>query len=209
MLHVGLTGNIASGKSHAAQVFTELGAHILDADVIARELVEPGTETYREVVRMFGPEVVRDGGAIDRRLLGQIIFNDPSKRAMLNSVVHPGVRTEIVKRIAALERKGEGGIIVIDAALMVETGSYRAYDRLVVVRCNAAQQLLRLMKRDNLSETEARARMAAQMPADEKARVADYVIDTSGSFEETRAQVESVYRALVVEEARLRRHPDS
>jgi dephospho-CoA kinase len=203
MLHVGLTGNIATGKSHTVSIFAELGAHIIDADVIARQLLNPGTGTYLKVLQGFGRTILNPDGTINRKSLAQLIFHDSAKRELLNSLVHPDVRTEVLRRIAELEKPGVGGIIIVDAALMVETGSYKMYDRLVVVTCDPAVQLTRLINRDGLSLQEARARIAAQLPSGEKVKVADYIIETSGTFKQTREQIETVYRNLVLEEIRL------
>ncbi len=204
MLHVGLTGNIASGKSHATAVFAELGAHIIDADTIAHELLAPGTETYRKVVGAFGPEILDPDRTINRRRLGAIIFNDTEKRLLLNGLVHPDVRTEVLGRIAKLEGDGRGGIIIVDAALMVESGAYKIYDKLIVVHCAPQLQIARIVSRDGLTIAEARARMAAQMPAEEKVKIADYTIDTSGTFRQTREQIEAIYRDLVLHQLEMK-----
>ena len=198
MLHVGLTGNIASGKSTAARVFVELGARIIDADVIAHALLEPQTETYKKVVERFGRGIVKVDGTINRVKLGEIVFHDAAQRNLLNGIVHPEVRTEVLRQIFELEKDSTGGIIIIDAALMVESGFYKLYDRLIVVFCHPALQLARLISRDGLSIPEARARMAAQMPVEEKLQVANYKIDTSGTLRRTREQIEAVYRDLVL-----------
>jgi dephospho-CoA kinase len=205
MLHVGLTGNIASGKTNARRVFTELGAHAIDADEIAHYLLAPGEEVYRRVVENFGDSIVEGDGTISRKRLGGIVFSDCEKRQLLNALVHPGVRAEVQRRISELEQVHDAGIIIVDAALMVETGSYRGYDKLVVVYCQPALQLDRLMRRGGLTLEEARARIAAQMPVEEKLRVADYRIDTSGTFGQTREKIEAVYRELVLLETG--RHP--
>jgi dephospho-CoA kinase len=204
MLHVGLTGNIASGKSHATAVFAELGAHIIDADVVAHELLAPGTATYRKVVDAFGPEIVGDDGTIDRRRLGGIVFHDTDKRLLLNSLVHPDVRAEVLRRVVEIDGDGRNGILIVDAALMVESGSYKMYDKLIVVHCAPDLQIARIVARDNLSITEARARMAAQLPAEEKIKVADYTVDTSGTFRQTREQIEAIYRDLVLVELAMK-----
>ena len=198
MLHVGLTGNIASGKSCAARVFAELGAHIIDADLIAHDLLTPGKPTYEKVREAFGGNIVLEDGSINRRKLGEIVFNDAAQRALLNSLVHPEVRTEVFRRIIELDKVSARGIVIVDAALMVESGLYKLYDKLVVVHCHPALQLARLVSRDGLSVKEARGRMAAQMPVEEKLQVADYKIDTSGTFRQTREQVEGTYRELVL-----------
>ena len=204
MLHAGLTGNIASGKSTASKVFAELGAHVIDADAIAHDLLKPETGTHKKVVESFGGEIVHPDGTIDRKKLGGIVFHDAARRNLLNSIVHPDVRTEVLRRIVELEKKSAGGIILVDAALMVETGSHKLYDKLIVVFCHPHLQLARLISRDGLSIPEARARMAAQMPVEEKLQVADYKIETSGTLRHTREQIEGVYRDLVLRELSMR-----
>lgn len=201
MLRVGLTGNIACGKSFVAKVFSELGAQTIDADLVAHLVMEPGRPAYRNLVLAFGSEILGPDGFINRRRLAQIVFSDECRRLELNAIVHPAVREEVERRIVALE-SGEGrGIVVVDAALMIESGSYRLYRRIVVVRCDRALQVSRLKARNGLSEEEARARILSQMPTDEKARYADFVIDNSGSFSDTRRQVEFVYARLLEEES--------
>ncbi|HYK88221.1 MAG TPA: dephospho-CoA kinase [Acidobacteriota bacterium] len=204
MLRVGLTGNIASGKSQAAHVFAELGARIIDADVIAREALESGTDTYEKVIDAFGKDILDANGSIDRRKLGGIVFGDAGRRANLNSIVHPHVREEIFRRIHEYEKNSPCGIVVVDAALLVESGSYLLYDRLIVVTCDPGLQLSRLIHRDGLTEQQAKARIAAQLPVEEKLKLADYTIDTSGTLKETRDQIEAVYRDLVLRELRQR-----
>jgi dephospho-CoA kinase len=198
MLRVGLTGSIATGKSHASRVFAELGAHVIDADRIAHDLMSPGRETYQKVVQAFGNDILSPDGTIDRKKLGRIVFNNSEKRLLLNSLVHPDVRSEVLRRIVELERVTPAGIVIVDAALMIESGSYKAYQRVIVVYCDPAQQLARIMERDGLTIEEARARVAAQMPMEEKLKYADYKIDTSGTFQQTRERIEQVYRDLTM-----------
>jgi dephospho-CoA kinase len=205
MLLVGLTGNIASGKTCAATLFAELGAHVLDADCVARELFECGTGTYRSVVKAFGVEILNPDGSIDRKRLGEIVFSDKEKRLLLNQLTHADVVMEIELRIRALERLSPEGIIIVDAALIVEVGAHEKYQRLIVTACSPALQLSRLMIRNGLTETEAQARIASQLPVEEKVKVAHYTIDTSGTMEQTRRQVEAIYRDLVDYEQRLKR----
>ena len=204
MLHVGLTGNIASGKSSAALIFAELGAHIIDADSVARDLRASGGKTYEKIVHAFGAEILDSDGEIDRKKLGQIVFSDENKRLLLNSLVHPDVSSEILRRIFEMEQSSSSGIIVVDAALMIETGGYRMYDRLIVVTCDPELQMARLINRDGLTEKEAQARMMSQLPTMEKLRLADYTIDTSGTLKQTREQVEAIYRDLLVQEMRMK-----
>jgi dephospho-CoA kinase len=198
MLHVGLTGNIASGKSSAASLFAGLGARIIDADLVVHELLEPGTKTYCRIIDAFGEQILDRDSKIDRKLLAGIVFFDAGKRHLLNSLTHPDVGEEIFRRISEFDRSSAHGITIVDAALMVETGGYRKYHRLIVVRCELALQLSRLMSRDGFTEKDARARIASQMPIEEKVKVADYIIDNSGTMEQTREQVEAIYRDLLI-----------
>jgi dephospho-CoA kinase len=204
MLHAGLTGNIASGKSHAALMFAELGAHTIDADLVVRDLFAVGSKTYQKVVDVFGEQILGPEAAIDRNRLGRIVFSDPEKRLLLNRITHPDVGGEIVGRIFDLEQSFSSGIIIVDAALLIETGSYKMYDRLIVVHCDPALQISRLISRDGLTEEEARARMFSQMPIEEKLKHADYRIDNSGTLKQTREQVEDIYRDLLLQELHMK-----
>lgn len=204
MLHVGLTGNIASGKSYVAALFAQLGAHIIDADVVGHRLLARGAQTYKGIVDSFGEGVLDADGEIDRKRLGQIIFTDPEKRLLLNRLTHRDVGMEILRRIFELEQTHSRGIAIVDAALIVETGGHTMYDRLIVVTCDPGLQLSRLMARDNLSEVDARARMNSQLPIEEKLKLADYTVDTSGTLKQTSEQVEAIHRDLLVQELRLK-----
>jgi dephospho-CoA kinase len=196
MLKVGLTGSIAVGKSFVCDVLREAGCRVLDADRTARDVVGPGTEGLAAVVRNFGTGILSAGGELDRKKLGEIIFADEAKRELLNSIVHPLVRAEQERWIDACEAADPNGIAVIDAALMIESGGYERFDKLIVVWCEPEIQLKRLMLRDNLSEIDARKRIAAQLPQDEKKRFADLAIDTSQGFEDTRRQTIEAVRTL-------------
>lgn len=204
MLHVGLTGNIASGKSAAALFFAELGAHVIDADRVVHLLLKSGTPVYRKIVDAFGERILSSAGEIDRRILGRMVFSDADKRLLLNSLTHPAVETEILRRIGELEQSALSGIIIVDAALMIETGGYKMYHRIIVVTCDPALQVSRLITRDGLTEEEAGARIASQMPMEEKLQLANYTIDTSRTLEHTREQVEAIYRDLLIQELRTR-----
>ncbi|HQZ95373.1 MAG TPA: dephospho-CoA kinase [Pyrinomonadaceae bacterium] len=196
MLTVGLTGSIAVGKSFVCSVFRELGCHILDADQTARDVVAVGTEGLSEIVRQFGGDVLQADGSLDRKKMAGIVFSGEEKRLLLNSIIHPRVfdaQNDWIKNVAAMD---PNGIAIIDAALTIESGGYKRFDKLIVVWCESAIQLERLMLRDNLSETDARKRIAAQMPQEEKKRFAQYLIDTSRGFEETREQVVEVFQEL-------------
>ncbi len=196
VLKVGLTGGIATGKSTVARIFTSLGAVVLDADEIAHLLVEKGAPAYEQVAGTFGTGVLRADGSVDRSALGRIIFSDPAERARLEAILHPLIREEEAARIARLAASGQGRIIVTNAALLIETGAYRDYHRVVVVHCTLEAQVDRILRRDGLSEPEARSRIAAQMEAREKIKVAHYAIDTTPGFAATETRARVVFRHL-------------
>ncbi len=192
MLKVGLTGSIAVGKSFVCSVFRELGCQALDADMTAREVVAKGTPGLSAIVLEFGETVLARDGDLDRKKLGAIVFADKDKREVLNSVVHPLVIEAQDKWVRDAETKEPDGIAVIDAALMIESGGYKRFNKLIVVWCESAIQLSRLIDRDGLSESDANARITAQMPQDEKKKFADYLIDTSDGFEKTRERTAEI-----------------
>ena len=196
ILEVGLTGGIATGKTTVARFLGREGAFVIDADDVVHELLAPSGAAYDAVVERFGDFLLEDGN-INRELLGDRVFANTEERAALNKIVHPHVREEIRRRVDAYRRADGGSIVVIKAALLVETGAYRDYDRLVVVRCSSETQLERLVEREGFTAEEARARVEAQAPLDEKLAVADYVIDTDAELDETRRQTAGVYSALV------------
>lgn len=196
MLRVGLTGSIAVGKSFVSRVLSESGCHVLDADGVARQVVEPGTVGLDALVRAFGRDILSDDGALDRARLGAAVFADPAKRELLNSLLHPLIMAAQDVQLKRWEEADPQGIGVVDAALLIESGGYRRFDKLIVVHCHPAAQLERLMARDKFSRAEAERRIAAQMPQEEKLRYADFAIDTSATHAETRRQTEDVYRAL-------------
>lgn len=196
MLRVGLTGSIAVGKSFVSSALAGLGCNVLDADETAREVVAPGTKGLRAVVAAFGAEVLDAEGKLDRARLGALVFADEGKRRLLNSILHPLIIASQDEWMREREREEPHGIAIIDAALMIETGSYKRFDQIIVVHCQSEAQLERLMKRNGLTRGEAARRVAAQMPQEEKMRHADFLIDTSGGFEDTRRQVEQVYAKL-------------
>lgn len=193
MTRIALTGGIATGKSFVAGAFAALGAVIIDADVLAREVVEPGTPGLARIVERFGPGVLTADGALDRPGLGRIVFADDRARADLNAIVHPLVRA----RADALEEAAPQGAVVIQVIpLLVEVGLDRLFDEIIVTLAPPEVQLARLMRRDALTRTEALARIRSQAPVDERLVVATHVIDTSGEQEETRVRVAEVWRAL-------------
>jgi len=196
VLKVGLTGSIAVGKSFVCDVFRELGCHVLDADKTAREVVEPGTDGLRRVVKEFGTEILDSNGGLDRKKLGAIVFQNVAKREILNSIIHPLVFEKQDWWLTGLEQTDPSGIAVVDAALMIESGGYKRFDKLIVVWCEPDIQLSRLMKRDGLSRLEAQNRISAQMAQDEKKSYADFLIDTSIGFEDARRQVVETLTSL-------------
>jgi dephospho-CoA kinase len=196
VLRVGLTGGIATGKTTVGRIFATLGATVLDADEIAHRLVEKAGAAYGRVVEAFGEAILTEEGAVDRRRLGRIIFADPKRRALLESILHPLIRDEEARLVDLLADTGQGRIAVTNAALLIETGFYRDYHRVIVVHCSPDEQVSRILKRDDLSEEEARARIAAQMDHREKLKVAHYAIDTTPGFAATETRARAVFRHL-------------
>jgi dephospho-CoA kinase len=196
MLKVGLTGSIAVGKSFVCGVFRELGCHVLDADLTAREVVEPNTRGLSRIIENFGTAVLRPTGELDRAKLGELVFADRGKLDLLNSIVHPLVFEAQDAWLRDREREDPDGIAIVDAALMIESGGYKRFEKLIVVWCEAGVQLARLMARNGLSESEAERRIASQMPQEEKKKFADLLIDTSKGYEDARRQATEVYQRL-------------
>jgi dephospho-CoA kinase len=199
MLSVGLTGSIAVGKSFVAGVLADLGCHVLDADETAREVVAPGSEGLKAVVAEFGSGILQGDGTLDRSKLGTLVFENSEKRAVLNSTLHPFIIAQQDQHLREWEAEHPKGIAVVDAALMVESGGYKRFDKLIVVYCRPEVQLQRLMARNNLSHDNAARRISAQMSQDEKKKFADYLIDTSDGFEAARKRTEEVYGELTKE----------
>ena len=196
MLRVGLTGSIGVGKSFVAGVLAELGCQVIDADQTAREVVEPGSPGLLAVAAKFGRGVIRADGTLDRERLGSLVFADEEKRRMLNSILHPYIIARQDELLREWETKDPNDIAVVDAALMIESGGYKRFDKLIVVHCTSAEQFKRIMIRDNVSRAEAEERIRAQLPQEEKKSYADYLIDTSAGFEATRKRTAEVYRQL-------------
>ena len=197
-LLVGLTGGIATGKSTVSALFRALGCVLIDADVLAREVVEPGEPAYAAIVAEFGPGVLQPDGTLDRKKLGAIVFADPEKRKRLEAITHPRIREWFARRLAELVERDFAGIVIFDAPVMIESGNYKTMDRLVVVVTDAATQRARALDRDGDRE-EIERRIASQIPLSEKARLADYVIDNSGGREATIAEVRRVHAALLAD----------
>jgi dephospho-CoA kinase len=200
LMKVGLTGSIAVGKSFVLGVLAELGCRVLDADLTAREVVAPGTAGLNAAVATFGNEILRADGALDRAKLGAIVFADEAQRQVLNSILHPFIIAAQDEQIRRWQEETPDSIAVIDAALMIESGGYRRFDKLIVVHCRPEVQLERLISRDGLSPEDAARRIAAQMPQNEKMKHADFLIDTSEGFDSARKQTEAVFRELKSDE---------
>ncbi|KAF9006756.1 CoaE-domain-containing protein [Cyathus striatus] len=198
MLVIGLTGGIATGKSTVSSLLRSHQIPIVDADIIAREVVQPGTPALADIVKVFGPEVLLPDGSLDRKKLGSIIFNDGAKRKKLNGIVHPAVRREMVWQVVRHWIRGER-ICVLDVPLLIEGGLWKWVGKVVVVYCSADLQLQRLMQRDSSDVEDARSRLDSQLPITEKVAYADQVIDNSGSKQELEEQVEASVKRWVKE----------
>ncbi len=197
VLRVGLTGGIATGKSTIASMLRDLGAFVLDADRIVHELLEPGGAAFAEVVGRFGDTILDASGRVDRGRLGATVFADERARQALEAIVHPKVIAEIERRIRDRAEAGAPApLAFVDAALLVESGFHRAFDRIVVAVCGRERQIERLRER-GMGREEAESRLAAQAPDGAKLAAADYVVDTGGSLEDTRAQVACLHAALL------------
>ena len=193
---IGLTGGIASGKSTAARTLAELGARVVDADRVAREIVAPGQPALAEIVRTFGREMLLPDGTLDRKRLGAVIFADADKRRALNAITHPRIAAETQARLGQLRDEGVP-VAIYEAALLVENGVHKALDGLIVVACDETTQLARLVARDGYSEADAHARIAAQAPMAEKLAAATWVVDTSGPLADTKKQLARIWEEIL------------
>lgn len=197
MLIVGLTGGYASGKSTVTRMFEELGATIIDADILARKVVEQAKPAWSEIVSHFGEGILLENREIDRKALGEIIFSDEKAREKLNEIVHPKVLDEELKSIEETGKRTPDAVVVLSVPLLIESGHYRHCNRIVVVTVDEKIHIQRLMKRDGFNRDEAIRRISTQMPLSEKVKYADFVIDNSRSIRETGEQVRNVYANLV------------
>lgn len=196
MLLVGLTGGIASGKSLVTSVLQELGAQVIDADLIVHDLLSNGQDAHREVVEHFGAGIELPDGTVDRAKLGEIVFSDPAQRAWLNQCIHPRVWEAYQQQVRRIKERNPGAIVVMDAALLIETGYHKMMDQLIVVYAREQDQLQRLRERNRFTEEQARARIRSQMPLEEKRQFAHHIIDNTGTREETQRQAREVFRKL-------------
>jgi dephospho-CoA kinase len=196
MLKVGLTGGLACGKSFVGETLAGLGCLLIQADELGHEAIARGGEAFDEVVREFGEEILTESGEIDRRALAARVFGAPDRLARLNAIVHPRVFRREDELIAEYAAKAPDGIVVVEAAILIETGSYRRFDRIILVTCSEEQQVERAMRRQGAVLEDVRARLGRQMPLAEKRKYADFVIDTSGKKEDTVQQTREIYNAL-------------
>jgi dephospho-CoA kinase len=193
MLFVGLTGGIGSGKSTAARMLAERGAVVIDADVLAREAVSPGTAGFDAVVEAFGLEILTAEGTLDRKRLARIVFEDPERRRTLEAIVHPEVRRRIAQTVA--DHAGTPSVVVLDSPLLIETEGHRDVQVIVVVQAQPETEIARLVAR-GMTEADARARLEVQMPLEEKARKADVILDNEGTLEDLATQVDALWKDL-------------
>ena len=197
MLRVGLTGGIASGKSTVSKIFATFGAKVLDADEVAREVLLPGQPAWTRLRQSFGEEFFHPDGKVKRKQLRKLVFADPEKRRQLNAIVHPEVMKEISRRSEILSSSFQTEVLLVDVPLLLEAGLANRIDKIVVVYVSEKVQINRLSQRDGISEEEAKQALEVQMALSKKVEQADYVIDNSGTLEETRSQVEKVWEELV------------
>lgn len=195
MRHFGLTGGIASGKSTVAAFLRQLGCPVIDADALAREVVEPGEPALAEIAAEFGPAVLQRDGRLDRKALGAVVFADPQRRRRLEEITHPRIAQRRLQLLQALESEG-APVVCSDVPLLYERGLAAAFEQVWVVWVDLETELVRLMGRDGIDRAQAEQRLAAQLPLDEKRRRADVVIDNTGSREDTERQVRAAFRAL-------------
>ncbi len=193
---VAVTGGIASGKSLVLNTFMNLGAFVIDCDILSREAVIPCSKAWWKIVDVFGKAICRHDLEIDRKKLGGIVFNDSSKRKILEQIIHPEVRRKCTERLEAIKKMAPNAIVVIDVPLLIETGLQKELDTVIVVYVSADMQIRRLMDRDEITEEEARKMVEMQIPLAEKRRFADYIITNDGTHEETEMQVRKLFEAI-------------
>ncbi len=193
MLIIGLTGNIGSGKSSVARCFKELGARVIDTDQVARDIVSPGTAGLQQIVQYFSAGILNPDGTLDRLKVAEIVFHDSEALKQLNAIVHPIIRSELLKVMADYKSKPDAPLLIIEAPLLIETGLYKLVDEVWLVTVNSETQIQRVMKRDTATEEQVSSRLASQMPQEDKIPYADRVIDNSGNLEDTIKQVRQIW----------------
>ena len=196
MLKIGLTGSIASGKSTIARMFSALGVHIIDTDVIARQVVAPGSSGLAKLTAEFGEQLLNDDGSLNRQLLGELIFADQGKRQRLNELLHPLIMLVAGEKMQKYGRQYPDGMVMVDVPLLIEANLLSWFDQIILVYVPVAVQLERLKARDRIDAETARLKMSSQMSPEEKLKYADFVIDNSGSLAASRTQVEKIFHCL-------------
>lgn len=203
-MYLGLTGNIAGGKTTVAKMFERLGCYTIDTDILSRRVMSPGGMAYPMVVDAFGVDIVDNEGNINRAALREIVFNDDAARKRLEEIVHPAILKTEARLVGEIKGKDDRAIILTQAALCVETGAYTRFDGLIVVYCEPEEQLRRLMNRDNITREEAEKIIRTQMPIDEKLKYADFVVNNSGTSEETEKDVKRVFDLIILMKQAMR-----
>ncbi len=196
MLKIGLTGSIASGKSTVARMFAELGVHVIDTDIIARRVVEPGSPGLTKLVAAFGDHLLADDGSLNRQLLGELIFADQEKRQLVNELLHPLIMSIVDEQMKEYARQYPEGMAMVDVPLLIEADFTSWFDKIILVYVPVAVQLERLKARDGIDEELARLKMSSQASPEEKRQYADFVIDNGGSLSATKGQVEKIFHCL-------------
>lgn len=204
MLVIGLTGGIASGKTTVATILQELGAAVLDADEVAKKIVQKGKPAYKEIINTFGRKVLTSDGDLNRKLLGKIVFNDEEKRKKLESIIHPRVKEYFLEEIQRIKEKDPQKIIVLDVPLLLESGMETLVDEVWVVAVSEELQIKRIELRDRIGRQEALKRIKAQMPLKEKLKYADRIINAEGTLEDTKRQVVSLWREITGNELEIK-----
>ncbi len=201
-LRIGLTGGLACGKSFVGKTLVSLGAHLIHADDLGHHALAPDGEAYEPVVREFGREILSPDGQIDRQRLAALVFGHPDRLRKLNALVHPAVHRLQQAREQDILAADPQAMIVVEAAILIEIGTYKSYDRIILVTCDERQQIERAVSRDGVTLEDAKARISRQLPLDVKRKFADYIIDTSGTKEDTIRQTREVYETLLHQTAR-------
>lgn len=196
MLKVGLTGGMACGKSFIAAELGRLGCHIIEADEVGHQVLDPGGEAFDAVIAAFGRDILDPAGRIDRARLAQLVFGDPERLEKLNAIVHPAVRARAARAFAEIGARDPHAVVIYVVAILIESGAHKEVDKIIVVSCTRAQQIERAMHRPDATEASVLARLERQLPLEKKKEFADYIIDTSGAKEDTLRQTELVYRDL-------------
>ena len=195
-LLVGLTGGMGSGKTTVGNLFKKLGAHVLDADVICRSLVEPEKPAWREIINLLGEEILKDDQTLDRRKIADIVFNNPEKKKALEAILHPRVMEEERTLYAGIVKNDPGALVIIDAALLIESENYRKVDKVIVIACDEEIQLRRIMAKNMFSREDAERRLQLQMPLEEKIKFADYVLHNDSDLTVLKKKVETLFHQL-------------